>query len=743
MLRATMRTEMLFAVAACSFATLLSCATDKLATAPVAAVSPPTSPRPSTTSALVAEPSNAVPTPREPVIDTVAGTQIVDPYRWLEDGQSERVRAWGHAQNELTRRLLDAVPGRKELRGDLQELLSLGSIGLPQPRELSKGKWRYFFTRRDGLANQPVLYFRDGLTGADHAVVDVNSMASDGTVSLDWVTPSFDGTSVAYGTSIKGDEDSTLSVRKIDTAGNVTQLTDQILHARHASVAWLPGNKTFFFTRDPMPGEVPAGEEHYHRRVFQHVLGTDPRNDVMVFGKDLPMADMPSVDLSPNGRWLMVHVYRGWSQNSLHLKDLTKKGADFVTVVDGVQARFDAIPLNDQLVIRTNDGAPRGKLMTADPSKPQRANWKELIAQSDDTLDGVHVGAHEIVAGYLHDAAGRVMRFSRKGKLISEVKLPSLGSASIAGADGADEVFVGFTSPVVPWNIYEVALDGHSSGALKTWQALNNPIDPSNVQVAREWAVSKDGTKIPYFVVHSNSVKQDGSAPGVVRGYGGFNQLTEPSFSPTGAEVVRRGGVWVMSVLRGGGEYGEAWHKAGMLGNKQNVFDDQIAIAEDLKAKHIVAPDRLALTGASNGGLLVGAVVTQRPELFRVAVAQVPLMDMVRYQRFAIAKLWIPEYGTSEDPTQFQFLYAYSPYHHVHEGTAYPAIMLTAGESDSRVDPLHARKMTAMLQHASISGEPIVLRTEDKAGHGIGKPTAMRLDEMTDVLSFVFWKLHM
>jgi len=676
-----------------------------------------------------------VETRREDVFDELHGVRVADPYRWLEDGESAEVQRWVEEQNAHTRRVLETFGERDAIRKRLEELLTIGVVGAPAVRKTKTGD-RYFHIRREGAQNQPVLYVRDGVRGTDKPLVDPNGLSQDGTVALDWWMPSPDGRFVAYGLSESGDEESTLFVRDVATGQDTS---DRISRTRYASVAWLPDASAFYYTRYPEKGTVPEGEERYHRKVFFHRLGDDPKNDVEVFGAGREMTDSPSVSLSPDGRWLVVRVHQGWDKSEVYLKDLRKNGGDFVPVVTGVHALFDPIVRNDALYIRTNENAPRYKLYKVDPKKPERAAWKEILPEKDDVLDDVTVVGSEIVATYMSDVASRILRFSRDGKPKGEVALPTLGaSRGASGRFDGEEVFFDFSSFAVPPTIHRLDL---KSGKTEVWDEVRADVDSSAYEVTRIRARSKDGTMVPAFVVHKKGLVKDGKAKTVLNAYGGFNISLLPSFQRASNLLLERGGILVVANLRGGGEFGEAWHRAGMLESKQNVFDDAIAVAEELIAQGYTSPEHLGVMGGSNGGLLVGALVTQRPDLFRAAVSAVPLLDMVRYHRFLIAKLWIPEYGSSDDPEQFRWLHAYSPYHRVKEGTAYPAVLFTTAASDSRVDPLHARKMAAMLQWATSSEKPILLRVETKAGHGAGKPVAKLVDELTDVYSFLLSQL--
>jgi prolyl oligopeptidase len=488
---------------------------------------------------------------------------------------------------------------------------------------------------------------------------------------------------------------------------------------------------------------VPAGEEKYHRAVFFHALGADPERDEKIFGDGRDLKDWPGVALSPDGRWLAIVVDQGWSKSEVYLIDTRGKAPRApITVAAGEEAQFQVVEiLNDRMFVRTDSGAPRGKLVAVDLAHPERARWREIIPESpDQILDDVVYFGGQLAATVMRDAASRLLIFGPEGQPRGELPLPSLGTVAGLGASReAHELYYGFTSFLTPTTVYR-----HVSGDImpdKGWRQLASPVDAAAFEVERVQVTSRDGTHLPMFLVHKKGVARDGARPTLLTGYGGFNVNMQPTWTPSAAPFLERGGVYALAILRGGGEYGETWHQAGMLGKKQNVFDDFIAAAEWLVAHKVTSPRHLAISGRSNGGLLVGAALTQRPDLFRAVVCGVPLLDMLRYDRFRIAQLWIPEYGAPADPQAFKWLYAYSPYHHVTDGARYPAILIHSAESDTRVDAMHARKMTARLQAATASGHPVLLRLESKAGHGAGKPLGKTIDQLTDEWSFLFREL--
>jgi len=676
----------------------------------------------------------------KPIIDMFHGTKVLDNYHWLEDGNSPETKKWVEEEMAYTRGMLDHLAGRAAIHKRLTDLLSIGSVTPP----MIAGH-HYFYTKREGMQNQPILYVRDnvreGLTGPDRVLVDANQLAADGTIALDWFQPSENGKYVAYGTSPSGSEMSTLHI--IETKTGIV-LPDIIERTRAASVAWLPDNTGFYYTRYPQKGEVPAGQEMYNRHVFYHQLGDDPINDDKpIFGEGRDPEDWPSVSLSNDGRWLLINVSEGWTKSELYLMDL-KKGTPPTAITTGKNFLYGADLYNDKLYITTNEDAPRYRVFVADAGNYDRESWKELIPQTDAVLQGAGVYGGKLFAQYEQNATSQLKLFDLEGKKLNDVALPAIGAVfGTGGRWNRDEMFYGFQSFTFAPSIYRYDL---KDGSTSLWTKVDAPsIDPSAYEVAQEWFNSKDGTRVPMFIVHKKGIPKNGKNPTLLTAYGGFNVSLTPTFSRTAYLWMEHGGIYAVANLRGGAEFGEDWHRAGMLDKKQNVFDDMIAAAEHLISEKYTDKNHLAIQGGSNGGLLMGAMITQRPDLFRAVVCQVPLLDMLHYQDFQIAKLWIPEYGTSESPEQFKWLYAYSPYHHVKPGAEYPAILFMTADTDTRVDPMHAKKMTALMQAEARNGtsrtRPILLRIESKAGHGAGKPVTKQIEEFTDVYSFLFWQL--
>ena len=677
---------------------------------------------------------------QKPVIDMYHGVKVLDNYRWLEDGQSPETQKWVTQEMAYTRGILNRLPGREAIHNRLTELLSIGSVTPP----VMAGR-HYFYTRREGLQNQPVLYVRDGLDGADRVLVDANKLSADGTIALDWFQPSETGKYIAYGTSPSGSEMSTLHILETKTG---TVLADTIERTRAASIAWKLDNSGFYYTRSPKPGEVPAGQEMYNRHVYYHELTNDPEDipedsDQPIFGEGRDPEDWPNISLSNDGRWLLINVSQGWTKSELFLWK-TNAGTPPTRITTGKNFLYSGEIYNGKLYITTNEDAPRYRVFVTDVGNYEREAWKELIPQSDAVLQGVAVYGGKLFAQYEQNASTQLKLFDLDGKMVKDLALPAIGSVyQTGGRWDRDEIFYGFQSFTFAPSIYRYDLKEASTSL---WSKVEAPsIDPAAYEVNQEWFKSKDGTRVPMFVVNKKGVQKNGKNPTLLTGYGGFNVSLTPSFSRTAYLWMEHGGIFAVANLRGGADFGEDWHRAGMLDKKQNVFDDMIAAAEYLMAEKYTDKNHLAIQGGSNGGLLMGAMITQRPDLFRAVVCQVPLLDMIHYQDFQIAKLWVPEYGTSENAEQFKWLYAYSPYHHVKPGVEYPATLFMTADTDTRVDPMHAKKMTAEMQAEAKNGtshtRPILLRIESKAGHGAGKPVTKQIEEFTDVYSFLFWQL--
>jgi prolyl oligopeptidase len=677
----------------------------------------------------------APPARRGDEVEVLHGEGIADPYRWLERDGPETA-AWTAAQNARTRAALDAFPDRSALAARLRELLGVGLLGVPQPA----GE-RVFFERRSAGQRQAVLYVRDA--GSDRALVDPNRLDPNGLVTLDWCYPSPDGGLVAYGLSRGGTEMSTLRVADV-AAGR--DLPDEIPHTQRAKVSWLGDSLGFYYTVHPAPGSVPHGDEHYYRKVRFHRLGDDPSRDADVFGGGYPKETIVGVDAHPGGRWIALSAYEGWTRNDVHILDtLSEEIRPVVVGADGIsQAVMGGAA--ELLWLRTNVGSPNYRIDVVDPRTLER---RTVVPESEHPIESFDVTRSHVIVHTLVNAASRLSIWSHDGRWQRDIGLPPFsalldkGSAVSPTADPAGDRF-GYT--VDSFTRPPVAFVGDAqSGATEVTSSLDVPagFDPDAIAVEQEWYLSKDGTTIPMFLIHRRDTPPTGDVPTVLNGYGGFNVSRTPAFSAAAAAWVEAGGLHVVATLRGGAEFGELWHRAGMRAKKQNVFDDFAAAADALVARRWTSRDHLGISGGSNGGLLVGAAMTQRPELFAAVACAVPLLDMLRYQHFLIARFWIAEYGSAEDPVQFRWLRAYSPYHNARAGTRYPAVLFTTAEGDSRVDPGHARKMTALVQwlQRDESDAVTLLRVDRKAGHGIGKPLDKQVDDAADQLAFFAWRL--
>jgi len=676
----------------------------------------------STTAQHFPSPAGPPPTRTDNVAEAFHGVEVVDPYRWLEDQKSTETRAWIDAQNGYTDALLGKLPGREQLKQRLATLLRIDAISLPMERN-----GRYFFTKRRADQDQPVLYARKGLKGSDELLVDPYPLSPDHTTSVNLEDVSQDGTLVAYSLRQGGEDETTPHLLDMNTR---QELPDRLPRAFYFTISIPPDKSGFYYSR-----MTPEGS-----RVYWHKLGSDAAADAEIFGRGYGPEKIILSALSEDGRYLLIHVLYGSAadRTEVYVQDITGHGL-LTAVVNDLPARFFGSIAGRRLFLFTNWQAPKGRILAVDLKNPSRDRWREVVPQGDAVIQDVELAGGKLAVLLTQDASSRLKVFEPTGRLRREVALPAIGS--VVGFNGRwqnKEAFFSFNSFHIPTTIYRYDV---AKGTQEVWARLQVPIDSARYEVEQVWYTSKDGTKVPMFLAHAKGIKLDGSNPTLLAGYGGFNLSLTPEFSTRVAAWITSGGVYAYPSLRGGGEFGEEWHRAGMLANKQNVFDDFIAAAEWLIRNGYTRPSRLAIRGGSNGGLLVGAALTQRPELFQAVECAYPLLDMLRYQKFLVAKFWVPEYGSSEDPQQFKYLYAYSPYQHVKPGTKYPAVLLITGDSDTRVDPLHARKMTARLQAATSSGRPVLLHYDTRAGHSGGTPISKLVNDLTDELSFLFWQL--
>jgi prolyl oligopeptidase len=686
--------------------------------------------------ALLATVALAVPpaTRTSPTTDDYGGTKVTDDYRWLEalEKDSPEVKTWTDAQLQNLRSTLDPLRCRDMLTTELTPLMQITSWSVP----IIRGPG-YFYAQRDGRMNQPAIYVRNGganLGGAK--VIDMNVIDPSGLTSIDWWMPSWQGSKFAYGSSKAGDEMSVLKVMRTDTKEH---FPDEI-PGKVSFGGWNNWGDAFIYSKLTDP------KDPYSRVVSYHKLGEPVDKDPVLMKQTNP-SEVPFGQLMSEDRWMVLGMSRGWTENDLWVGkfDELKQGKDTkIAIAVGRGAQFSPVEIvDDTLYMTTTLGSPNVRLVAVDIKNPAESNWKTIIAeQKDAVMSQVDFGKDEIVVVWQKDAHDTVSTYKFDGKPVAEIPVPGVGSVTVACDRKHTEMFFSFASYNSPRTMYRCDIFWKPYKP-EVWATPELDVKMNDIDVTQIRAKSKDGTEIPAFVVMKKGTKMDGNNPAVLYGYGGFDISLTPEFIPTIVPFVQRGGIYVVANLRGGGEFGDAWHKAGMLQNKQNVFDDLYAVAEKLTTDKYTSAAHLAVMGGSNGGLLTATAVTQRPELWTAAISAVPLCDMLRYQDFLLAKYWVPEYGASSDTNAFKWLNAYSPYQNAKKGTKYPAVLFTAGENDSRVHPLHARKMAALLQAntgSDSAAEPILLYIDRDAGHGAGKPLEARVREAVDQWSFLMWQ---
>ncbi|MGO9838344.1 MAG: prolyl oligopeptidase family serine peptidase [Polyangiaceae bacterium] len=660
-------------------------------------------------------------------VDVLHGVPVADPYRWLEDGASAEVKKWTEDEDAFARARLARLPEREAIAARFKELLYVENVGTPH-----RYGSRLFFPRRDVGKEKFTIYWREGKSGPDNVLLDPNAWSTDGSVSLGVWVVSHDGKRVAYTVKSNNSDEATLHVMEVATGKKSD--ADVIEGAKYAWPSWTPLGKGFYYTRLPPSGSVPTSDRPGYADVRFHELGADPKNDPVVRERTGDPKTFVSATVSRDGRWLLVVVEHGWTSTDVYFEDLHEQKPSWKPLVVGNDARYDVSVDRGQFFVWTNEGAPHYRVFRVDPGHPARERWREVVAERGDaTLEGVNVVGHRLSLAYLKDVVSHVEVRDEEGKLVRELTLPTLGSASgLSGETDDDTAYYSFQSFTYPTEIFETSV---GSGKTSTFYTLKVPVDPTKYAVEQLFGTSKDGTRVPFFVVHSKDLHKDGTTPTILYGYGGFQSAQTPVFAASIYPWLEHGGSWVTANLRGGSEYGEEWHRHGMRHEKQHVFDDYFAVADELIKQGFTASAKLTALGASNGGLLVGAAITQRPDLFRVALCGVPLLDMVRYQEFGSGKTWIAEYGSAEDADDFAALYAYSPYHHVTKGTKYPSTLILSADSDDRVDPMHARKFAAELQWASRGG-PVLLRVEKHSGHGGADLVRASVEKLADEYAF-------
>jgi prolyl oligopeptidase len=666
-------------------------------------------------------------------VDDYHGTKVADPYRWLENPDSEDARVWIEAQNQLTFGFLDQIPERAKLKERLTKLWNYEKYSSP----FAEGG-RYFFYKNDGLQNQNVLYTADSLEGAPCVLLDPNALSKDGTVALSGLAISHDGKLMAYALASAGSDWQEWKVRDVQTGKD---LDDHLRWSKFSGASWTADHKGFYYSRYDEPNEKTKLEDaNYFHKLYYHRVGTKQAEDVLVYERKDQKEWGFDGKVTDDGRYLIISVWRGTDpKNLVFYQDLKTKGAKVVELIKDFEAAYSFIG-NDGPVFyfRTDLSAPRGRIMAIDARKPERERWKELVPQAAETIDGdsgVNLINNQFVVPYLKDARSQIKVFDLKGKLVREIGLPGLGTAAdLRGKRKDTEMFYVFTGFTSPGTVYGVDL---TTGKSFVFRAPKVDFNPNDYETKQVFYASKDGTKVPMFITHKRGLKLDGTNPTYLYGYGGFNVSLTPAFSIGNLVWMEMGGVYAQANLRGGGEYGEDWHQAGMKLKKQNVFDDFIAAAEWLIANKYTSTPKLAIGGGSNGGLLVGACITQRPDLFGAALPAVGVMDMLRFQKFTIGWAWTSDYGSSDNTEEFKALSAYSPLHNIKLGTKYPATMITTADHDDRVVPAHSFKFAAAMQEAQTGANPILIRIETQAGHGTGKPTAKIIEEIADKWGFL------
>ena len=664
------------------------------------------------------------------VVDEYHGIRVPDPYRWLEDPDSPETREWIEAQNRLTFGYLGQIPERPHIKERLTELWNYEKYYVPRKR----GN-RYFFEKNDGLQNQYVIYTMKSFSEKPKVLLDPNTLSADGTVALTrWVVTD-DGKLMAYGLSTAGSDWQEWYVRDVDTGKD---LSDHIEWIKFSEASWKKDNKGFFYSRYDEPSEGKELQEiNYYNKLYYHKLGTTQAEDVLVYHRPDHKEWSFGGTVTDDGQFLIIEVYRSTEERNLvFYKDLDGNDTDVVELINEFESEFLFLD-NDGPVFwfKTDYKAPRGRVIAIDIRKSDRSNWREIVPEARETIDEVHVVGNMFVVSYLKDAHTIVKLFDLKGDFVQELSLPSLGTAyGFEEKREDDETFYRFTSYTDPGTIYRYDFETGKSEIFRRPHVDFNPEDYETKQV---FYTSKDGTKVPMFITNKRDITLDGNNPALLYGYGGFNIPLTPYFRVTRIVWMEMGGIYAVANIRGGGEYGKEWHEAGMKLKKQNCFDDFIAAAEWLIDNEYTSRQKLAITGASNGGTLVGACMNQRPDLFGACLPDVGVMDMLRFHKFTIGWAWVSDYGSPDNPEEFKALYAYSPLHNLQSGTSYPATLITTSDHDDRVVPAHSFKYAAALQEAHKGTAPVLIRIQTKAGHGKGKPTMMRIEEAADVLAFL------
>jgi prolyl oligopeptidase len=663
------------------------------------------------------------------VVDNYFGVEVPDPFRWLEDDNSPETKAWVQAQNQVTFGYLERIPFRKKIQDRLTEIWDYERYSTP----FWKGDY-YFFYKNDGMQNQSVLYVREGIDGEPRVLLDPNEMSEDGTIALTSLSISDNARYIAYGISRGGSDWNELFVREIATGQD---LEDHIKWVKFSGISW-KGDGFYYSRYDaPEPGMELSAANEFHK-VFYHRLGTSQDEDELVFHNPSHPRRNFGAGTTEDERFLIISETESTSGNAVHLKDLKDPDGKISLIIEGF--RYNNRPIDHidgKLLVYTNNNAPMYRLVLVDPKNPNPRNWQEIIPEGRNLLRSVNLIDGKIFATYLEDVQSKVYIHNMQGQRIGELELPTVGSfGGFSGKKDESLAFFSFSSYTFPSTIYKY------DASANTYELYFQPdidFDPEAYETRQVFYPSKDGTMIPMFITHKKGLKLDSNNPTLLYGYGGFNASMTPGFSVARLILLENDGIYAVANIRGGGEYGKEWHEAGTKLNKQNVFDDFIAAAEFLIDENYTSPEKLAIQGGSNGGLLVGAVANQRPDLFKVAFPAVGVMDMLRFHKFTIGWAWVSDYGSSEEEEHFHNLYAYSPLHNIPQGVHYPATLVTTADHDDRVVPAHSFKYIAELQRRHEGPNPVLIRIETEAGHGAGKPVSKTIEELTDVYSFMFY----